>query len=166
MNADREPNHLPLRAGAMLLLAIAVACIGLGWHSAVTSGKDPEQALDRAGASAPITSTPVTSAAPTSAAASTTVKLCVFNAGSVHGLAREVTDELKAKGYHLASPANLTTSSFSENTVFYDSDGDAGNTKAEAQKVAKDMNISAVEERPSSFTQCAYGIPVIVVARS
>ena len=38
MNADREPNRLPLRAGAMLLFAVAVVFIGLGWHSAATSG--------------------------------------------------------------------------------------------------------------------------------
>lgn len=150
----------------MLLLAIAVTCIGLGWHSAVTSGDDPEQALDRAGASAPITSAQVTSATTTSASA-TTVKLCVFNAGSVSGLAREVTDDLKAKGYSLASPQNLQTSSFDENTVFYDTDGDVGNTKAQAQKVAKDVPGGAsVEARPSSFTQCASGIPVVMVSRS
>ena len=46
MNADREPNRLPLRAGAMLLFAVAVVFVGLGWHSAATSGNDPEKALE------------------------------------------------------------------------------------------------------------------------
>ncbi|MFW0789318.1 LytR C-terminal domain-containing protein [Gordonia sp. CPCC 205333] len=165
MNADREPNRLPLRAGAMLLLAIAVACIGLGAHDLATRDDDPDKALDQVATSTP---TPGGSSTPTSTTSSATdVRLCVFNAGSVSGLAREVTNDLKTKGYTLASPQNLTTSSFSENTVFYDTDGDAGNTKSEAEKAAKDVPGGAsVEERPSSFTQCASGIPVIMVSRS
>lgn len=151
----------------MLLLAIAVACIGLGWHSAATSGDDPEKALDQAGASAPITSTPSATSATSTTSAVTDVRLCVFNAGEISGLAGDVTAELKAKGYTLASPENLKTSSFSENTIFYDTDGDVGNTKVAAEKVAKALpGEVSVEPRPSSFTKCANGIPVVVVTRS
>lgn len=166
MNADREPNRLPLRAGAMLLLALAIVCIGLGWHSAATSGDNPEQALDNAGVAT--SASPATSSAPSTSAsaAASTAKLCVFNAGSVTGLAGDVADALKSKGYTVASPQNLKSSTFTENTVFYDVNGDVGNTKAEAQKVAKDVPGGAtVEKRPTSFTQCADGVPVIMFSR-
>ncbi|GAB17592.1 hypothetical protein GOEFS_036_00310 [Gordonia effusa NBRC 100432] len=149
----------------MLLLALAVACIGLGAHRVATSGDDPDTALNQVATSTPSSASSQTP--PSSTSAATDVRLCVFNAGSVSGLAREVTDALKEKGYTLASPHNLSTSSFTENTVFYDTDGDAGNTKSEAEKVAKDVPGGAsVEERPSSFTQCASGIPVVMVSRS
>ncbi|GAC70046.1 LytR C-terminal domain-containing protein [Gordonia soli] len=163
MNADREPNRLPLRAGAMLLLAVAVVFIGLGWHSAATGDEDPEAGLEAA-QSRVSASTPTSSAAATSAASSensSTKRLCVFNAGSVAGLAGEVTDELKAKGYRTASPGNISSGTITENTVFYD-DGD----KTDADKVAGDLgDDTSVDPRPSSFTQCTDGIPVIVVTR-
>lgn len=164
MNADREPNRLPLRAGAMLLLSIAVVCIGLAWHEIATSGDDPEKALDKAGASSPLTSS--STAAPSTANAASSVKLCVYNAGSTAGLAREVADELTKKGFTVDSPSNLKSAKFTENTVFYDTDGDAGNTKSEAEKVAKAVPSGAsVEPRPSSFAECASGIPVIMYSR-
>lgn len=144
----------------MLLLAVAVVFIGLGWHSAATAGDNPQSDLASAGQSTPPAST-VSSSAPSSAASASAVRLCVFNAGSVSGLASEVTDELKAKGYRTAAPGNIESSSITENTVFYDDD-----TQSEAEKVAKDLSGDAsVDPRPSSFTQCRDGIPVIVVTR-
>ena len=60
-----------------------------------------------------------------------------------------------------APPGNIESSSITENTVFYDDD-----TKAEARKVAGDLGgDTSVDPRPSSFTQCRDGIPVIVVTR-
>ncbi|MFW0794179.1 LytR C-terminal domain-containing protein [Gordonia sp. CPCC 205515] len=162
MNPDREPSRLPLRAGAMLLLAVAIVFLGLGWHSAATSGNDPEQDLENAQRQATATSVsaaPTTSASASSAVAS--VKLCVFNAGSVTGLAGDISDDLKAKGYQMETPGNLSTSSITENTVFYDE-----GQKAEAEQVAEALGGDAsVDERPSSFTECSDGIPVIVVTR-
>ncbi|MGC5255983.1 LytR C-terminal domain-containing protein [Gordonia sp. DT218] len=164
MNPDREPSRLPLRAGAMLLLALAIVCIGLGWHSAATSGDNPEQDLQNA--QRQVTSAAAPSAASASASSSAsasadTPELCVFNAGAVSGLAGEVADNLKAKGFQTASPGNITTSSITENTIFYD-DGQ----KSAADEVAAALGGDAsVESRPSSFTQCADGIPVIVVTR-
>lgn len=145
----------------MLLLAVAIVFLGLGWHSAATSGDDPEKDLENAQQQVTTTA----SAAPTTSAsasgAASKVKLCVFNAGSVTGLAGDVSDDLKAKGYQMDTPGNLSTSSITENTVFYDE-----GQKAEAEEVATALGGDAsVDERPSSFTECSDGIPVIVVTR-
>ena len=159
MNADREPNRLPVRAGAMLLLAVAVVFVGLGWHSAATSGQSPEEGLRDAQASVATTSTPASSSA---TSASTSERLCVINAGSVSGLASEVTDDLKAKGFTMSSPSNYDGGSFTENTILYRD----SSQKAEAQKVATALGSSpSVEQRPSSFTMCRDGIAVVVVTR-
>ncbi|MBY4575788.1 LytR C-terminal domain-containing protein [Gordonia paraffinivorans] len=156
MNADREPNRLPLRAGAMLLFAVAVVFIGLGWHSAATSG-DGSKAAETT-ATAPTTTE---SSTPTSTSvAAGTKRVCVINAGQVTGLAGDVTDLLRDKGYTMARPANYTGGGFSENTIFYETDAD----KAQAEKIAQDLGGSvSIEERPSSFGQCRNGVPVIMV---
>ncbi|WP_024500252.1 LytR C-terminal domain-containing protein [Gordonia amicalis] len=155
MNADREPNRLPLRAGAMMLFAVAVVFIGLGWHSAATSGSDPQTETTATATSTPTAATPSS----TSAAASAK-RVCVINAGQVSGLASDVTDLLKEKGYTMAQPGNYTAGGFSENTVFYDEDSD----KAQADQLADALGGTvSVEERPSSFTRCRGGLPVIVV---
>lgn len=161
MNADREPSRLPLRAGAMLLLAVAIVFIGLGWHRMATSGNGPEQGLTSAPAPTSASAPPTTGSAETTAASGGKSKLCVYNAGSVSGLAGDVSDDLKAKGFQMAKPGNLTSTSITENTIFYD-DGQ----KSEAEDVATALGGDAsVEARPSSFTRCADGIPVIVVTR-
>ncbi len=155
MNADREPNRLPLRAGAMMLFAVAVVFIGLGWHSAATSGSEPQATETTATA----TPTPASTTSSTSAS-STAKRVCVINAGQVSGLASDVSDLLKEKGYTMAQPGNYTAGGFSENTIFYDSDSD----KAQADELAKALGGTvSVEERPSSFTRCKGGVPVIVV---
>ena len=148
----------------MLLLAVAIVFVGLGWHSAATSGDDPERDLKAAQSQVTTTAAAPSSAASSSSSArasADTPELCVFNAGSVSGLAGEVSDSLKAKGFATTEPGNLTTSSVTENTIFYD----------EGQKSAADEVASAlggdtsVDPRPSSFTQCSDGLPVIVVTR-
>lgn len=173
MKADRENNRLPLRAGAMILFAIAVVFIYLGWHSAATSGKDPEADLVKAGQSAQASqpskatsSDPSSSEAPASSsteqADGETPKLCVLNAGKVTGLAKEVADSLQGSGFSLGTePSNLSTSSISENTIFYDEGGEDA-----AKKVADAVPGGAsTEARPSSFTKCPGELVVIVVNR-
>ncbi len=173
MNADRENNHLPLRAGAMLLLAVAVVALLLGIQSCSDSGK--ETAHDKL-AEQNVPSETVTSSAPatqrpsgaTSSSTSTTSvsasssKVCVLNAGSISGLATEVSDELKSAGFTIGTdPANLATSSISENTVFY-TDGQ----EEDAKKVAAAVPGGAsAEERPDAFPRCEGEIAVIVVSK-
>ncbi|MCP2193173.1 LytR C-terminal domain-containing protein [Williamsia deligens] len=176
MTPERDSDRLPLRAGAMLLLAVAVVFVGLGWHSAASSGNSPEADLRAAAASE--STAPSTSGAPSSTTAASSGSLapsaagessastsgplvCVYNAGTITGLAVEVTDALKAKGYRTSAPGNLSTSSITENTVFY-----TASQRAEAQKVASDLDGGAsIDARPSAFTQCRGGIAVVVLTR-
>ncbi len=59
-------------------------------------------------------------------------------------------------GWHSAA----TAGGFSENTIFHEDDTD----KAQADEVAEALGGTvAVEERPTSFTRCRGGIPVVVV---
>lgn len=142
----------------MLLIAVAIVFVALGWHSAATSGQNPDEGLEAAGSSAPKASPTATSPSVAAGAA----RLCVINAGSITGLASEVSNDLKQKGFRTATPTNYSGSSFTENTIFYDDP----TQQAEAKKVADALgNDASVEERPSSFTMCRDGIPVVVVTR-
>ncbi|WP_366943429.1 LytR C-terminal domain-containing protein [uncultured Williamsia sp.] len=173
---DRDSNRLPLRAGAMLLLAVAIVFVGLGWHSAARSDSSPEAQLQAAAASE--SASPSTTAAPSSSSTSPSTSgtagaagesgasassplVCVYNAGTITGLAVEVTDALKAKGYRTSAPGNLSTSSITENTVFY-----TASQRAQAQQIADDLDGGAsIDARPSAFTQCRGGIAVVVLTR-
>ncbi len=102
----------------MLLLAVAVVCIGLGWHSAASKDSNPvTTASTDTLTTAPSTTAPATTT--TSAAAANRPAVCVFNAGTVKGLARKVADELEAGGWKIQEVSNLQTSSITDNTVFY-----------------------------------------------
>lgn len=176
MTPDREPNRLPFRAGAMLLLAVAVVCIGLGWHSAVTTTSSPEADLRAAAASSSASAAPSSSAAASTSASvsgtgssstdpsssSTSGPLaCVYNAGSISGLAVEVTASLKSKGWRVAAPGNLQSASITENTVFYPSA-----LESEADRLVSDLgNDATADLKPSSFTQCRGGLAVVVITR-
>ncbi|MFT3660951.1 MAG: LytR C-terminal domain-containing protein [Gordonia sp. (in: high G+C Gram-positive bacteria)] len=185
MKADRDSNRLPYRAGAMVLLAVAVVFIGLGWHSAATTGDESaKNKLEHAGQSAPA-SVPASSTAESKTSAATktsttsskrsgtsttradaatgaTPKICVLNIGVIRGLAQEVSDHLKAEGFKIGTkPANYITSSVTENTVFYGSGQESA-----AEKVAASVPGGAVvEERPSAFTRCPGELAVVVTSR-
>ncbi|MFT4086358.1 MAG: LytR C-terminal domain-containing protein [Gordonia sp. (in: high G+C Gram-positive bacteria)] len=175
MKADRENSRLPLRAGAMILFAIAVVFIFLGALSLKNSGSDPEGELKDAARSAQTSqpaSTPTSAAttkAPAGSKSATTSEaaddgqvpdICVLNAGKVTGLAKEVGDTLQGAGFTLGTdPSNLATSSITENTIFYE----AGQ-KAAAEKVAGSVPGGAsAEERPAEFTKCPGELVVVVV---
>ncbi|WP_246833601.1 LytR C-terminal domain-containing protein [Williamsia sp. 1138] len=164
-----EPPHLPFRAGAMLLLAIAVVFIGLGWHSAATGDSDPEAGLEAAQsrqATSSSSEAPTQSSTTTSASTSRSVdpdrpQVCVFNAGAIGGLGQTYARQVEDLGWDTATPANLQSASITENTVFYS----AGQQDA-AEQLAEDLGGDvSVDPRPSAFDQCPRGLPLIVVTR-
>lgn len=166
MNAERESNRLPLRAGAMLLFAVAVVFIGLGWHSAATSGSNPEAQLQAAQSSAP-TRAP-SSASPSSSQPQATAEICVINAGEVRRLASEVDEQLKGRGFitvGINSQSNYTGGGFTENTIVYSTPPQ----KAQAEKIAaaldNDYTVDSRARMASSFNRCAGGIAVVAVTR-
>ncbi|EGD55010.1 hypothetical protein SCNU_10791 [Gordonia neofelifaecis NRRL B-59395] len=154
----------------MLLLAIAVVCIGLGIHQLTTTGEDPDAGLKAAGQSAQAAAESEkqasTSKAPTSttkAAADTSgvPELCVLNAGNVTGLASEVSKSLTDAGFTVGETANLSTASVSENTIFYNPEQEEA-----AKKVAEAVPGGAeLNPRPTAFTRCPEGLAVVVVSR-
>lgn len=177
----RENPHLPLRAGAMLLLSVAVVFIGLGWHSAATGDSDPEAGLQAAqsrqstsvvapssaqqapatgATSAPVTTTSARPSTSVSADASRP-EVCVLNAGTVSGLGQTFTKKVQDLGWETAEPTNLQSASITENTIFY-----TARQRAAAEQLAEDLggNVS-VDPRPSAFSQCPGGLPLIVVTR-
>ncbi|MGB3303642.1 MAG: LytR C-terminal domain-containing protein [Gordonia sp. (in: high G+C Gram-positive bacteria)] len=171
MNADRETNRLPLRAGAMLLLAIAVVCLGLGIHQLTLKDSAPDAGLIAAESSQ--ASAEASAGSPTAAASDTATtspsptvdpnatELCVLNAGSITGLAGEVGDALTSAGYKVGEKANLASASITENTIFYTAD-----QEAEAKKVAESVpGGAALTARPDQFTRCPGAIAVVVVSR-
>ncbi len=170
MKPDRESTRLPLRAGAMLLLAISVVFLFLGINSCSAGSKESaHDKLAEAGQSAQATATETaTTSAPASSPASPSPsidvsdvpKLCVLNAGTTGGLAKEVSDKLKSAGFAIGTaPGNLSTASIDENTVFYD-DG----AQEAAEKVAAAVPGGAeASPRPDVFDKCPGEIVVIVV---
>ncbi|MFT3898943.1 MAG: LytR C-terminal domain-containing protein [Gordonia sp. (in: high G+C Gram-positive bacteria)] len=172
MSTERESNRLPLRAGAMLLLAVAVVFFGLGIHHLVTGGGDDTAGPAASTTQAPVQSTPAAPpaagqpgaagepSAPPSTAAAKSTKVCVINAGEVKGLATTITDQLKAKGYQTEEPGNLSSSSMTENTIFY-----LNGQKAAADEVAGDLGGSySVEARPAGATKLPECSGVLVIA--
>lgn len=162
MNSDREPNRLPLRAGAMVLLAVAIVFIGLGWHSAASG--DDGAADDVAG---PVTTAEPTEDGETSAAPATTSsapnvpEVCVLNVGNVTGLAGQVAESLNDAGFR-ATADNLPNSSITENTLFY---GSGERDAAEEVAAATGLSEVSVEARTSSVTQCPDGLFLAVRTR-
>lgn len=161
MTADREPNRLPLRAGAMVLLAVAVVFVALGWNSAASSDDDPAADLEAAEAQAS-QNAPQPSPEPTPSQAND-IPVCVFNAGSVAGLAQEVSDDLDDAGFDTQEPGNISGGGFTENTVMYS----GSEQQPQAERVGETLGANtAVEARPSNITDCPNGILVVVVTRS
>lgn len=172
MSAEKETNRLPFRAGAMLLAAIAVVCIGLGIHQLTSGGDDPEAGLKAASQSAeaaaesekqasPTTETSAASESNKPELAADTPVLCVLNAGKVTGLAADVSKELADQGYTVDETSNLQSASVSENTIFYTPDQEEA-----AKKVAELVPGGAtLDERPDAFTRCLGQLAVVVVSR-
>lgn len=157
----------------MLLLAIAVTCLGLGIHQLTTSGDDPDAGLKAAGQSAEAAAgstkqdapTASTTAPPTTSETAAPVEgvppMCVLNAGNVTGLAGEVKDALTAEGFTVTTAENLSTASVSENTIFYTPDQEEA-----AKKVAEAVPGGAeLNPRPDVFTRCLGELAVVVVSR-
>lgn len=159
----------------MLLLAVAVVCIGLGWHSAVTTESSPDADLRAAAASSSTTvatpgasagstaprSVPGSSTAGASGASRSGPLVCVYNAVSVSGLAVEVSSSLESKGWRVSEPGNLQSASITENTVFY-----SPALRSQDELIAADLGGDAsTDPRPSSFTQCRGGLAVVVITR-
>ncbi|GAB2637877.1 LytR C-terminal domain-containing protein [Prescottella soli] len=188
-NPNPESSGPPLRAIAMVLIALAILFAGLG--AASLGGSDSSESAPVAETSAAPTSTATatttaaaqaartTTAAPavtttTSAVAPTTtaaaaasgpvdksVPVRVFNNSSVSGLAAQTANELTSSGWNVSETGNYSYGLIQTTTVYY------GNTAAEkqaAQAIAAELGVSA-EPRFTGIASASPGVIVIVTSQ-
>ena len=152
----------------MVLFAIAVVCILLG--SLALSKDDSGDPLEKAAQSAQSSASeaPASSSSstapkptPTTSDVSDVPRVCVLNVGRISGLAKEVANELKAKGFKIGTVANYQTQSIDENTIFFMT----GQEEA-AKKLAADVPGGASPSpRPDVFTRCPGDLVLLVTSR-
>ena len=167
MNADRESNRLPLRAGAMLLLAVAIVFGALGIHAVATAGDNPEEDLRTAQSTAPSTSV-ATSGSAASSSVPVTAKICVINAGNITGLADEVDSELRKHGYTtqgINSESNYSAGGFSDNSIVYSTSAQKSQAEQVNQALGGDYDVDPRSSLGAGFSRCRGGIAVVVVTR-
>ncbi len=180
------PGGPPLRALAMLLIALAIVFAGVGAFSLSGSGGGDA-------ASAPSTTAAGTSAAspaavaapnPTTAAASTagatttsgaatssgatttsgaagpdkSTPIHVFNNSDVQGLAARTAEKLTGAGWNVADTGNYGATSITQTTVYY---GNSSAEKAAAEEVASVLGTTA-QPRFAGIANSPSGVIVIV----
>lgn len=183
-----ESSGPPLRAIAMVLIALAILFAGLG--AASLGGSDSDESTPVASttaastntatatsAAAPTTrDTPAASAAPTSAATTTTstagaatasgqvdksVPVRVFNNSTVSGLAAQTANELTSTGWNISETGNYSYGLIQTTTVYYRADNAA--EKRAAGAVAAELGVKA-EPRFEGITSASPGVIVIVTS--
>lgn len=182
-----ESSGPPLRAIAMVLIALAILFAGLG--AASLGGSDSDETATEASAttttSAPAapaaarttTAAPTTTAAEptskTSTATSTTsasattsarvdksVPVRVFNNSTVSGLAAQTANELTSGGWNVSETGNYSYGQIQTTTVYY---GSSASEKAAAQAIAAELGVKA-EPRFDGIQSASPGVIVIVTS--
>ncbi|WP_430334019.1 LytR C-terminal domain-containing protein [Rhodococcus sp. ACT016] len=185
-----ESSGPPLRAIAMVLIALAILFAGLGAASlggsdssesapvaATTSATTAAATTTSAAAQAARTTTSAASAATTTTPTVTptttatvpaapsgpvdkTVPVRVFNNSTVSGLAAQTADDLTSKGWNVSETGNYSYGLIQTTTVYY------GNTAAEkqaAQAIAAELGVPA-EPRFTGIASASPGVIVIVTS--
>ncbi|PBC48804.1 glycoprotein [Rhodococcus sp. ACS1] len=174
-----ESSGPPLRALAMVLIALAILFAGLGFAS--LGGSDSEETAATVTTSAAATTTaarPTTaagaaggtsaSAASTTSGASSTTKAAdaasvpvrVLNNSNVTGLASQTATELMSSGWTVSETGNYSDSTISETTVYY---GTSAAEKEAAIEIAAQLGVSAEPKFPGIANSSA-GVVVIVTS--
>ncbi|OUS93686.1 LytR C-terminal domain-containing protein [Rhodococcus sp. NCIMB 12038] len=174
-----ESSGPPLRALAMVLIALAILFAGLGFAS--LGGSDSEETAATVTTSAAATTTaarPTTaagagggtsaSAASTTSGASSTTKAAdvasvpvrVLNNSNVTGLASQTATELMSSGWTVSETGNYSDGTISETTVYY---GTSAAEKEAATEIAAQLGVSAEPKFPGIANSSA-GVVVIVTS--
>ncbi|WP_245718487.1 LytR C-terminal domain-containing protein [Nocardia miyunensis] len=179
-NQNPAPGGLPLRALAMVLIAVAIVFAGLGAMSLTQSQADSSASSDSAtttSAQAATTSAQAAAAstshsASSSAAATTTttttttaagavdksIPVRVLNNSTVAGLAAKTKTKLTANGWNVTGTGNYASGVLSKTTVFYEN---SPHQQATAQAIASQLG-GIAQPRTSALSGSAPGIIVIV----
>ncbi|MFF0636702.1 LytR C-terminal domain-containing protein [Nocardia sp. NPDC004151] len=184
-NPNSPTGGPPLRALAMVLIALAIVFAGIGAMSLSSSdssdssaGSTSEAATTTAaqqnstgagtpsvvpGTIAPTTTT----AAPTTTAAATTsgaagvdksLPVRVYNNGTVAGLAKKTGDQLSGEGYNITEVGNYPGGVIPKTTVYY---GSSPKEQALAKAIAAELGCAA-EPRFPGISDSPTGVIVIV----
>lgn len=185
-----ESSGPPLRAIAMVLIALAILFAGLG--AASLGGSDSEEtaaegtpttttsapaapaAARTTTSAAPVTTTPAaepstepsTPPATSSVSAATTVSVDksvpvrVFNNSTVTGLAARTASELTSNGWSISETGNYAYGQIQGTTVYY---GSSAAEKAAAQAIAAELGVKA-EPRFAGIENASPGVIVIVTS--
>lgn len=186
-NPNPPSGGPPLRALAMVLIALAIVFAGLGamalssssTESAAAQTADTETSESAASSEAPTTTSqaPVTTAPSTTAAPSTTLTTTaptttpaapnasapvrVLNNSTVSGLASQTGAQLRQAGFTVAGEGNFAAQAMPKTTVYY---GDSPGERETAQAVAAELGVSAQPRIPALAGEPA-GVIVILTGR-
>ncbi|MCP2291529.1 LytR C-terminal domain-containing protein [Nocardia amikacinitolerans] len=172
----------PLRALAMVLIALAIVFAGLGAMSLSSSDSDATNAEESSTAAQQVTSAaPVTTAATTTVATTTVapttttaaptttagapaagvnraVPVRVLNNSLVAGLAARTAEELTASGWTNVSPGNYAGGTIAKTTVYY---GNTAGEREAAVAIAAQLGATA-EPKSAGIGDSAAGVVVIL----
>ncbi|MGW6377606.1 LytR C-terminal domain-containing protein [Rhodococcus sp. NPDC055112] len=187
---EQPPSGPPLRAFAMVLIALAIAFAGIGamalsgddsgseqpetttssvaratgnGAASVTSARPPAAATS---ARPPAAITPTTAAAATTTTTApvqdkSAVPVRVLNNSTVSGLAAQTARTIESDGWTVGETGNYSDGSVSSTTVYYSASSPA--EKAAAMEIAETLGVSA-EPRFPGITSASPGVIVIVTA--
>ncbi|WP_330250815.1 LytR C-terminal domain-containing protein [Nocardia sp. NBC_00565] len=163
----------PLRALAMVLIALAIVFAGLGAMSLSSSDSDtsgagestttpPGQAATTtvaatttAGSTSTTTKSSAATTTPTTSTANRAVPVRVLNNSTVAGLAARTASELTANGWTVAEVGNYPGPNVTKTTVYY---GNSSGEKEAALAIADELGASAEPRTDSSGS----GVTVVV----
>ncbi|MGW4241832.1 LytR C-terminal domain-containing protein [Nocardia sp. NPDC004722] len=187
-NPNSPSGGPPLRALAMVLIALAIVFAGIGAMSLSSSDSSDASSTtsSQSSSAAPSTTaaqqnsaqatttvpvvptttappaTTTTTVAPTTTAAAGGVDKAlpvrVYNNGTVAGLAKKTGDQLSADGFNVAEVGNYPNGVIPKTTVYY---GSSPKEQALAQAIAAELGCSA-EPRFPGIADSPAGVIVIV----
>lgn len=183
-NPNSSAGGPPLRALAMVLIALAIVFAGLGAMSLSSSDSSSSSADSTSTAASTTTAaqqnsaqaTTASAVVPTTTAASATttppapttttaaagvdktVPVRVYNNGTVAGLAKKTGDQLTSDGFNVTEVGNYPNGVIPKTTVYY---GSSPKEQALAQAIAAELGCAA-EPRFPGISDSPTGVIVIV----
>ncbi|TSD99403.1 LytR family transcriptional regulator [Skermania sp. ID1734] len=172
MTSPNSPSDgPPLRALAMVLIALGIVFGGLGAMSLSKSTANNSSAvvtpsvIPASGtANVPSASATATASASATATAAPTgtvdksIPVRVLNNTTVSGLAARTADKLRAQGYNVTEVSNYSTGDIPKTTVYY---SNSSGEKAEAEAIAQLLGASA-QPRFAGIANASPGVIVIL----
>ncbi|WP_438943513.1 LytR C-terminal domain-containing protein [Nocardia otitidiscaviarum] len=173
-NPNSPSGGPPLRALAMVLIALAIVFAGLGAMS--LSSSDSEGTDSASGpeatttasvvatqANTPPPTTTATADAPTTtttttAAVDKSVPVRVYNNSDIQGLAATTASQLRESGWSIAETGNYASGVIPKTTVYY---GSSAGERAAAMAIAAELGATA-EPRFPGIADSPAGVIVIV----